>query len=993
MAAVNLQHDGLLVLAEGEAPVLADVVLVHGLRGDRILTWTRDDVCWPRDFLPQDLTNVRIMSWGYDSSISGFGKSSSQNSIFGHATTLLNDLSYVRLKNPEDTRPIIFIGHNLGGLVIKEALLRSAECWETKQHPRLGSLQKYTKGVIFLGTPHRGSDKAHLAQTLSSIVSVVKKPNEKLQRTLDLDSDVLERQRISFAAQFKDLPTVCFFEEHPTPELGIVVSQTSACMDGYNTTSISIPDTHAGICKYSDKTNTGYRRTVGELTIMVMNISITIAEDSLILRENAAEVILRSLAFPGMNERLNEIDDAHPETFKWLLEKPDLGFIEWLERGSGLFWLSGKAASDEYDGDHIDIVHMLEKHVPAATPSEGGMKVCISSRPLQVLESAFSDYPRIRLQDLTSKDIELYVSDNLKANKQMQTMRRTNPTACREIVKYIVQNASGVFLWVRMVLKLVLEGLQNLDRAPDIIMRLRKLPVDLEGLYEKMFGTIPEHYQGSGSRLFRIFLCATTDSMHTIDLSLAHEGSDFAMRMKVEPLTEVEEQDRLIEMEAWLKARCAGLLEIKKHAMGGSTVRYLHLTTKEFLMKPEISSLLDLRINDTSFDPHESLIAGQLVRLKYRYKRFAEGHQFLPSQALCVQHHMRPGTELCLILKRALYHAVMAEQISQKCYEELLDEIGRLYTCLRHGGKVIVRTYLRPSRSHGWCTMKSCTSIWSSWLKICVWAQLALYIGKKDVLASAIYCCGLSIGTLDSMIEIACSSASRQLGCNSRECIQIRPAFVLLLLRLRELSKMVNADEPKEYWLYCAELDRAAVLNLKSDDINRRYPVEVKFHLNREQTQTIPHRPWKSLLGLIQDACCHAVSRGSALDRDWLPLFVELVTHDHRFVNKRKNRHSRMKPTITFKKWSVYHILFRVFRNDERKEVGELFDLLKRKGATITIAEAEAFPELSGAPREVVAGERMIQYTEREISGSFCKALKRKCLISPGADAAHPQAL
>ncbi len=53
---------GLEILYEGEAPVVADIVFVHGLRGDRKLSWTRGDVFWPRDLLKDEVSNARIMS-------------------------------------------------------------------------------------------------------------------------------------------------------------------------------------------------------------------------------------------------------------------------------------------------------------------------------------------------------------------------------------------------------------------------------------------------------------------------------------------------------------------------------------------------------------------------------------------------------------------------------------------------------------------------------------------------------------------------------------------------------------------------------------------------------------------------------------------------------------------------------------------------------------------------------------------------------------------
>lgn len=73
-----------------------DLVFVHGLRGSRIKTWSKGEVCWPRDLLPKDVDNVRILTWGYDSSVANVFSYASRESIFGHADTLLNDLARVR---------------------------------------------------------------------------------------------------------------------------------------------------------------------------------------------------------------------------------------------------------------------------------------------------------------------------------------------------------------------------------------------------------------------------------------------------------------------------------------------------------------------------------------------------------------------------------------------------------------------------------------------------------------------------------------------------------------------------------------------------------------------------------------------------------------------------------------------------------------------------------------------------------------------------------
>ena len=77
-----------------------DIVFVHGLRGHSIETWSKDGVCWPRDLLKTDAEEaslkVRSITWGYDADIANIFTEASQESIFGHAGTLLGDLSRLR---------------------------------------------------------------------------------------------------------------------------------------------------------------------------------------------------------------------------------------------------------------------------------------------------------------------------------------------------------------------------------------------------------------------------------------------------------------------------------------------------------------------------------------------------------------------------------------------------------------------------------------------------------------------------------------------------------------------------------------------------------------------------------------------------------------------------------------------------------------------------------------------------------------------------------
>ena len=124
-------------MADPQPLTRISIIFVHGLRGHRLNTWTKQGICWPKDLLAKEpgLSNVRILSFGYDSRIFVLGGQASLNSLFKHSIGLLNGLCRERddtvslefyilildskLPNQQN-RPVIFIAHSLGGLIVKD---------------------------------------------------------------------------------------------------------------------------------------------------------------------------------------------------------------------------------------------------------------------------------------------------------------------------------------------------------------------------------------------------------------------------------------------------------------------------------------------------------------------------------------------------------------------------------------------------------------------------------------------------------------------------------------------------------------------------------------------------------------------------------------------------------------------------------------------------------------------------------------------------------
>jgi energy-coupling factor transporter ATP-binding protein EcfA2 len=54
---------------------------------------------------------------------------------------------------------------------------------------------------------------------------------------------------------------------------------------------------------------------------------------------------LKSLRFREIKQRHSAIQDHHKATFNWVFTEGETGFREWLEEGSGFFWVKGKTGS------------------------------------------------------------------------------------------------------------------------------------------------------------------------------------------------------------------------------------------------------------------------------------------------------------------------------------------------------------------------------------------------------------------------------------------------------------------------------------------------------------------------------------------------------------------------------------------------------------------------------------------------------------------------
>jgi len=207
---------------------------------------------------------ARILVYGYDADVTSFKGGTSKDKIHNHAETLVQRLSANRSLEDATERPIIFICHSLGGLVVKRALSYSFNVNNSNLEQQR-SIYVSTYGVVFLGTPHNGSDLAKWGSLLQAIASVAPKrildSSPQLVDALKSQSETLQNINRYFVQIMYRFHILFCHEGKPTDLKGtrqFIVDQDSAAPDFADVERMVIETDHSHMCKFATKRSPGY---------------------------------------------------------------------------------------------------------------------------------------------------------------------------------------------------------------------------------------------------------------------------------------------------------------------------------------------------------------------------------------------------------------------------------------------------------------------------------------------------------------------------------------------------------------------------------------------------------------------------------------------------------------------------------------------------------------------------------------------------------------
>ncbi|SMR61740.1 unnamed protein product [Zymoseptoria tritici ST99CH_3D1] len=281
-----------------------------------------------------------------------------------------------------------------------------------------------------------------------------------------------------------------------------------------------------------------------------------------------------------------------------LLEKLEAACKSIAGHGYHLFLLID--GLDEYEGKPSEIIQLME-----ALTRLPNVKICISSRP----DNAFMDVygsmtTKLFMEDFNTPDITQYVQDRLERHSRF-TEDEDRDTLGPVLINSVVHDSRGVFLWVRLVMEDLEEGLTDCNTIAELQQRLARLPKELESFFDHMLDRVFQIYRKKSYTMLLV-------TYHAHDLLaplacwfISEQSSELDGFHEIKPTESRRNHKRRKDIDFRLWSYCRGLLVVQEVSMAAEwaalpssslfsqRVNFLHRTVREYLVRPHVVRRLE----------------------------------------------------------------------------------------------------------------------------------------------------------------------------------------------------------------------------------------------------------------------------------------------------------------------------------------------------------------------------------------------------------------
>ncbi|KAA8909382.1 hypothetical protein FN846DRAFT_615316 [Sphaerosporella brunnea] len=308
-------------------PSKVDIVAVHGIHDHDFSCWSREDKSSSSEFeapgllnlLPERFPMARVMTFGYrtEPSTGGLIQAPILRQL---AIELLASLTANR--EVGETSPIVFMGHNLGGVIIKELL------WVANNMEIYFPVAASTKLLVFFGTPHFLEEPKDcswmdlmFALTLASNCPA-REDRQIFTALIQTGLNALLAASGRFEILSKHYQHINIFETQKTPRLDeLIVPETSAILEEFEapdedqirSLNLGRNKDHMGLCRFSSSSDPVFETLGGEIErLLKATASSTEMESYMALIGLRAAILMRYSEIPNA-----PMESPAPDTLQW----------------------------------------------------------------------------------------------------------------------------------------------------------------------------------------------------------------------------------------------------------------------------------------------------------------------------------------------------------------------------------------------------------------------------------------------------------------------------------------------------------------------------------------------------------------------------------------------------------------------------------------------------------------------------------------------------
>ncbi|GLA55854.1 hypothetical protein AnigIFM63604_002939 [Aspergillus niger] len=175
------------------------------------------------------------------------------DTILDYGRELMEEIKKIRNTKELQQRPLIFIAHSFGGMILAHCLVKAIQTME-EDHPAITSLHRATYGMILFAIPHKGLVMDDIQQMLAGNKS---HPREQLLQQISKKSDLLIHQLADFKNLIRDRKVVSFYETEQTRKLVFLPDHVE--------NKVPLHVDHSMVVKFDTRNTAGYRTALDKL--------------------------------------------------------------------------------------------------------------------------------------------------------------------------------------------------------------------------------------------------------------------------------------------------------------------------------------------------------------------------------------------------------------------------------------------------------------------------------------------------------------------------------------------------------------------------------------------------------------------------------------------------------------------------------------------------------------------------------------------------------